>query len=280
MALAMCLFFTTAYTTEEKSVVLVSVAAYQGIVQEMAGSNVNVMSVVPSGMSFHTFEPTPHLARTLSSATLWFTIGETFENKIINALRSSGTIPVVVDLREGVTLLHTTEGHCCHEEIDTHMWTSPRTMRSQLSTIRNALVSSFPPMKEGIEERYLLLQQRIDMLISEMDTKLSGETGKIIVIAHAAYGYLCHDYGIDQRAIEVGGKEATPKRLHALIQEATSKGVKTLFSLKQYPRKGIDRIAEVLNAHVVELDAYQPDYFASMTSTAEAFHKALKEEKA
>lgn len=280
MAFSICLALVPLDAIEDKPIVLVSVAAYQDIVQEMGGSDLNVQSIVPPGVSFHTFEPTPLLTTTLAHAKLWFTIGEPFENRIFNALKSACTPPSVVDLREGLPLLHTTETHGEHEGIDTHMWTSPRMMRSQLITIRTALSTAFPQMKEGIEKRCTVLEKRIDDVITEMDAKLSNEEGKIIVIAHAAFGYLCHDYGLEQRALEVGGKEATPRHIQALIEEAMEKGVKTVFALKQYPRKGIERIAEVLHAKVVELDAYQPDYFASMALTAEVFHRALQEETA
>ena len=133
-------------------------------------------------------------------------------------------------------------------------------------------------MKQGIDERYSALLKRCDSLIADIDALLSGEKGKIIVIVHDAYGYLCHDYGIEQRAIEIGGKEVTVKSLHTLIQEAKERGVKTVFSLKQYPKKGIERVAEALHAKIVELDAYQPDYFTGEAYTAQAFHTALEEE--
>ena len=151
-------------------------------------------------------------------------------------------------------------------------------MKIQLATIRDALIDAFPNLKESIETRYEALQRKIDDLISYTDAKLSGASGKMIVIAHGAYDYLCHDYGIEQCPVEVGGKEATARSLHKLIQEANARNVKTVFSVKQYPKKGIERIAEALGAKVVEVDAYQADYFTSIAYTADVFHNALQEE--
>lgn len=275
--LASAAFFFTAYAEDAKPIALVSVAAYQDIVQEMAGSDICVQSVVPPGVSFHTFEPTPGHVLSLSTAKLWLTIGLPFEKKILLALQSIN-IPAVVDLRTGLTLIHDTHCHGCNGGADTHIWTSPRMMKTQLTTICTALTSVFPTQKEGVEERHLALQRRLDTLIAATDEKLAGERGKIIVIAHGAYDYLCRDYCLEQRAIEVGGKEATARSLHILIQEAKNRGVKTVFSLKQYPKNGIERVAEALKAKVVELDAYRPDYFANLTYTVEAFHNALEEE--
>jgi zinc transport system substrate-binding protein len=275
----MSLFQGLSYARDEKPLVLVSVAAYQEIVQEMAGEDIDVRSVVPPGMSFHTFEPTPSLIQSLYTADLWLIIGDPFEKKILSALQSTQHPPNLIDLRQGLETLHDTACHGCSEGADPHIWTSPRMMKLQLTTIRNGLTSIFPTKKEGIEERYLELQRRIDNLIGEADERLAGQQGKLIVIAHGAFGYLCRDFGLEQRAIETGGKEATARSLYDLLQEAKQKGVTTIFSLKQYPKKGIDRVAEALHAKVIELDAYQSDYFSGMHYTIKAFHTALEQER-
>lgn len=277
-ALVFC-FLGMAYGEEKPPVLLVSIAAYQDIVQEMIGDTADVHCVVPSGASFHTFEPTPAQVLMLSRAKIWFLIDAPFEKRIITALQSSGKSPSTVDLQTGLQLLHDPKCPDCLGRTDTHIWTSPRMMKLQFGTIKEALVTAFPVQKESIEARYAVLVHRIDELISYTDAKLSGNAGKIIVIAHGAYDYLCHDYGVEQCPVEVGGKETTAKTLHGLIQDAKERNVKTVFSVKQYPKKGIERVADALGAKVIELDAYQPDYFAGMRTTADMFSIALLEER-
>ena len=108
---------------------------------------------------------------------------------------------------------------------------------------------------------------------------LSGHEGKPIVIAHGAYGYLCRDYGIEQLAIESGGKEATVGALDDLLKEAKGRGVKTVFSVAQHSRQGINRVAQILHADVIDVNPSQLDYFAEESATIRAFGKALGEEK-
>lgn len=273
-----CLLFQLPCTADTPPLVLVSVGTYQDIVQQLAGDEIRVQSVVPIGASFHTYEPSPGHVMTMSTAKLWFTIGQSFETKMLNAFSSAGASVTAVDLRTGLALLHDHGGHDCAEETDSHIWTSPRMMKTQLVTIRKALEAAFPEKTQGIEERYNALEQQIDRLITTADEQLSGHQGKIIVIAHGAYGYLCHEYGIVQRALETGGKEATAKAVQNLLQEAKTRNVRTVFSLEQFSKRGISRIAEELHAQIVELDAYQSNYFVSMPYTIHAFQKALKEE--
>jgi zinc transport system substrate-binding protein len=262
----------------ERPTILVSVASYQAIVQEMAGQTVEVRSVVPAGVSFHSFDPTPSQVDAMHHAVLWFTIGEPFEASVMAALHSAGSAPRVVDLRAGLELLQDPYCHTKGGAADPHIWTSPKLMRHQMETIREGLVELFPQLRTEIEERSERLERKCDELIAMAEEGLGNAQGSIIVIAHAAYGYLCHDYGIKQLAIEEGGKEATMRRLADIISEAKTRGVRTVFSLKQYPAKGINRVAQTLGASVVELDAYQIDYFAGMEYAIQAIHKAVEEE--
>lgn len=262
--------------SEDKPLILVSVPVYQEIVQTMAGPSAHVRSVVPPGISFHNFEPTMGEVEPLFHARLWFTIGETFERKMLEALSSRNEHPLAVDLRHNLLLIG--EDHDYPGSTDPHIWTSPRMMRVQLGTIREGLVKTFPEQAQEIDARYQTLVTMCDQLIQEVDSLLAPTYGKLIVIAHGAYGYLCRDYGLIQLSVEEGGKEPSIAKIFHLTTQAKEHGVATVFSLKQYPKKGITSVAKVLNATVVELDPYRADYFVAELQTAQAFLTAAKEE--
>lgn len=263
---------------DERPLVLVSVPAYVSVVQEMAGETIDVQTVVPPTASFHAFDPTPKRIQELRQAKLWYIIGEPFERKIKDAFCHQKNPPTIVDLRTGLSLIGDEHGHHYEGGTDPHIWTSPKMMLSQLDTIRDGLVRTFPQIQEGIAARYLTVQEHCQQLIDEANTRLSGQEGKIIVIAHGAYGYLCRDYGIEQLAVETGGKEATVGALDELIKKARERGVKTVFSITQHPKQGINRIAQVLHAKVINLNPSQPDYFVEERETINAFGNALMEE--
>ena len=262
----------TCLAAEERPVVLVSVSPYLRIVQEIAGNSINVQSIVPPNISFHAFDPTPKKINELRQAKLWYTIGEPFERKIKETLCHQKMPPVLVDLRMGLSLIGD-EG-----SFDPHIWTSPTMMLAQLDTIRDGLIRVFPEMEEEITERYSLVREQCSQLKAQAKTYLSDQKGKVLVIAHGAYGYLCRDYGIEQLAIESGGKEATVGALDELIKKARERGVKTIFSVAQHSSQGVNRIAQVLHAKVVELNPSPIDYFTEESETIRAFGNALEEE--
>ncbi len=261
---------------EDRPLILVSVPAYQELVQTMAGPTVQVRSVVPAGISFHNFEPTIGEVEPLFQATLWFTIGETFETKILSTLASRKDHPLVVDLRHNLSLIG--EDHDYPGATDPHIWTSPRMMRTQLLTIHDGLVTCFPEKAAEIGSQYKTLIGLCDRLILEVDKLLQPTYGKLIVIAHGAYGYLCRDYGLIQLSVEEGGKEPSLAKMFHLTTLAKEHGVATVFSLKQFPKKGITAVAQILNAKIVELDPYRSNYFVATLETAQAFLNAAKEE--
>src|SRR5262245_12801143 len=78
-------------------IVLVSVAPYVEIVEELTAKQVDVALIVPAGFSAHTYEPTPKQILKASKANLWFTIGEAFEERAIKALKAQNPEFVTVD---------------------------------------------------------------------------------------------------------------------------------------------------------------------------------------
>lgn len=262
-----------AYT--ELPAILVSIPTYQPIVQDLIGEKATVHSVVPKGTHLHSFEPSPSGIEVIKRASLWFILGDPFEQKILSSLPNIR--PRIIDLREGLLLI--SSHHCQKEGADTHIWLSPRLMLQQLSTIASALKVAFPECSEHIDATLARYQQECDVLIQFGDTSLKMCSGKSIVIAHGAYGYLLHEYGISQLAIEQEGKEPTVRQLTTLLQAAEKEGVHTVFSLRQYSQRGIERVAKLLHAKIIELDPYSEDYFTSMRYTIESFHAALLQQR-
>ena len=123
-------------------------------------------------------------------------------------------------------------------------------------------------------ERYESVRSDIEALAKESDELLQEAKGSVIVIAHGAYTYLCHEYGIEQLSLEYGEKEPTLATLQELLTKAKEHNVTTVFSLKTGSKRGINRVAQLLNASIVELDPLSSDYIENMRATVHTFHKA------
>ena len=128
----------------DKPIVIVSVAPYKYLVEQVASGGVEVFLIVPPGVSAHTFEPTPRDMMKAGRASLWFTLGETFEKKAIAAIAASNGAFKTIDLTKGVELIacDPLTGACAchrHSSNDLHLWLSPKELKVQAKTIAEGL---------------------------------------------------------------------------------------------------------------------------------------------
>jgi zinc transport system substrate-binding protein len=264
---------------EEKPLILVSIPTYQGLLQELFGEDFCVESLVSENVNFHAFEPSMQKVLRYEKACLWFTIGDPFETRLEQYFRNQKQSPIIVCLKDNP---QSQESCCCHElsiDSDPHSWTSPKMVREQCKRILSEGTKLFPQKKELFETNYMSIDTKLTHLIATVDDLLKNTRNKPLLIAHAAFGYLCHDYGIEQVALESGGKEPTPARLQKLLTIGKEHQITTVFAVKGFSKKGIDRIGEALHAKVVELDPYVCPYFESMEYTAREIKQALEAEK-
>ncbi|MFA6916454.1 MAG: zinc ABC transporter substrate-binding protein [Parachlamydiales bacterium] len=274
-ALFFCIFVFTGLTGEPH--VLVTIPVYKGFIQRIAGDKVIVDLMVPVGASAHTYEPTPKQVIQASKADLWFTTGELFETRALNALQAYNKNLKQVDLRQGLSLI--TAGHhcqhCSHNEYDLHFWLSPRLAKQQVETIVKALQARYPQDSQTFAANGNSLLKDLTALDQELTGLLGdGSVKRLIVVAHPAYGYMDRDYGVEQLSIEVEGKDPTPKQLTSLVTRAKKTGIQVIYTEPQYPNKGAKLIAAQLNVPTLELDPYAEDYFTMMRNTGREFAKA------
>lgn len=251
--------------------VIVSVLPHKYFVDRITGGALEVIVMIPAGASPHSYEPPPRLILKAAQADIWFTIGEGFEQKAIEAIKTHHPIEIA-DLREGIDLIP--QG-CCHGGEDLHIWMSLRLAKTQAEHIARALSRQYPD-KKGIYENNLKLFLEE---LQKLDDKISGELkpfqGRTILVSHPAYGYFCRDYGLYQLSIEMEGHEPTPKRTDALLKEAKRLKIGTIFIQPQYSAKGADVFSRALGAKVVTLDPYSEDYLKSLEQIGQAFKEAL-----
>lgn len=245
--------------------VLVSVAPQKYLVSRIADDRIEVDVIVPSGASPHTYEPTPRQAMALQKGTLWFRIGESFENKLAKVLEKK---MVIVDQRDGIELLPTCG--CCHSKdgYDSHIWLSPRLLKQLASQITLALSAKFPESSHFFKENLITLHQELDELDALIALELEGKACEAMLVSHPAYAYFCRDYGLHQIAIEQEGKEPSAKQLLNILKQAKEAEIHSVLLQKQYSQKGGERIAKALGAKIILVDPYQEDVLDNLRQLA------------
>lgn len=268
----LCLFNGAQAADKEQPTVLVSIAPYRYLVEQLT-DQVHVEVMVPPGADLHTFEPTPRQMMQASQAKLWLRIGEGFEDRLLEVLRSYNPSLSVVDLRAKVDLIHDHEGHqhCSHDCVDPHIWLSPKQVRIQVESIAAALLELLPQQTGTIVGNLQTLLKQLDALDRETAGLLKKARPKQVLVSHPAYGYLCRDYGLTQLSIEQHGKEPTPRQIDHIIQQARKWKLARVFLVGQFSRKAAEVIAAELDAELVQLDPYLEEYPELIRRTAQGF---------
>jgi zinc transport system substrate-binding protein len=247
--------------------VIVSIAPTKFLVERIAGNLVTVEKFVPAGASPHSYEPTSRQLLSAAQGTIWFRIGEGFENKAIGVIASKMK---VVNLRDGLNLL----ASCCchrHDPYDPHIWLSPKLLKQQAVIIAQTLKEELPDHQAQIESNLNSLQAEIDAIDREIRLSLKEGANYTVLVTHPAFGYFCHDYGITQLSIEVEGKEPTPKQMTELLLLAKKQNIRKVFLEPQHSTKGGLRMATELGAEVIWLDPYKEEVLENLRDIAKAF---------
>ncbi len=247
--------------------VAVSIAPQKYLVERIAEDRLLVDVIVPDGASPHSYEPTPKQTVTLQKSSVWFRIGEGFEQRLVGVLAPK---MIIVDQREGIDLLPAS-GCCCSNKDahDSHIWLSPTLLKSQAKQITTVLCQRFPESAAFFQNNFKSLSLELDQLNDEISEMLEGRKGTTMLVSHPAFGYFCREYDLKQISIENEGKEPTTKQLLALIEEARDAEIGAVFLQRQYNVKGGERVAHALNAKVVMVDPYREDVIANLKFLAE-----------
>jgi len=260
--------------------VFVSILPQKQIVERVGGDAVKVDVIVRPGQDAHTYEPTPAQVVALAQAKALFRIGMPFEERLAARLARTSPTMAIVDTRQGISLLTMVDHHHSHEHghaktpaakagaapatPDPHIWTSPRLIKQQAATVRDALIALQPEGRGRFEAGYAAYARDLDALDAQLRQWLAGKAGQRFMVFHPSWGYLADEYGLQQIAIEVEGKEPSPKALARIIERAKSDGIRVVFVQPQFSRNAAQQVARAIGGEVVAIDPLAADLLGNL----------------
>jgi zinc transport system substrate-binding protein len=261
--------------------VAVSILPQKIIVERIGGEFVDVRVLIKPGFSPATYDPTVEDISYISSADIYFRIGQIgFEKTHLQQLISSNPRLEIVDTSRDIQHRfladhdHEDE-HEDHEEgsenaqsLDPHVWLSPILVQQQASVIAQTLITLDPENTSTYQDNLADLHEELDELDRGLDAAFSTMRGKMMLVYHPAFGYLADRYGFIQEYFEIEGKEPTIQQLQGVIEKAKSNDVRVIFVQKQFSAKSAHALAEEINGTVVMIDPLAPDYFNNMREIA------------
>jgi len=271
---------------------IVSILPQKTFVEAIGGEKVNVTLMVKPGNSPHTYEPKPSQMKDIAKANIYFAIGVEFEEAWLPKFADQNKKMKVVSIAKGIEKIdmiphshgdeehHHHHHHGKHDEHgedhhhhhgDPHIWTSPVNVKTIAKNIYKYLTRIDKKNKSYYKANYEKFLAKVNATDKEIKKILVDvPTGTKFMVFHPAWGYFAKDYGLEQVAIEAGGKNPKPKQVMNLIHEAKEENVKAIFTAPEFSEKTAKQIAKELGVPVIKVSPLNPKWSQNLIKFAKA----------
>jgi zinc transport system substrate-binding protein len=272
--------------SEQKIEVIVSFNPLKEFVEAVGKEKVNIKTIVPEGTEPHDFEPKPKDMESISKAKMFVYNGlgvESWVEKTLEVIENKDLL--LVEASKGVDLLKNTDSEEVeeHGEYDPHTWLSLKEAKVEAKNIKEALVKADSANKDFYEKNYEEFAKKLEDVYNDYKKKFDTVTNKNFVTGHAAFGYLCRDFGLEQKSVEsvFAEGEPTPQKMKELVDFSKANKIKTIFMEELASPKVSETIAREAGANVekiytIESKEDDKDYIESMKSNLEKIYQSLK----
>jgi zinc transport system substrate-binding protein len=265
--------------------VVVSFNPLKEFAQAVGKDKIEVTTVVPEGVEPHDFEPKIKDMKNITKADLFVYTGfgmESWVDKTLKAIDDKNL--VVVNSSTGINpIKNQGEEIDEHGQYDPHIWLSLKESKIQTKNIKDALVKADPTNKGFYEKNFQEFSGKLDKLYNEYRGKIEGLPNKNFVTGHAAFGYLCRDFGLKQNSVEdvFSGGEPTPQKIKQLVELSKKNKIKVIFMEELASPRVSETLATEVGASVqkiytIESNEDKKTYIESMEDNLSNIYNSLK----
>lgn len=283
-----------------KPIVTTTILPTKFFIEQIAGDEISVNTMIEKGADPHTYEPKPSQMKNLEKSELYFSVGVEFDEIWLPKIAENFPDLKIIKTDDKIEKIAMSEHHHdehmneenCHDEnavkhhcetnekhhhhgLDPHIWLDPVLVKTQVETIKFALINKFPDKKEIFEKNANEFLKKLDEFDKFAAVKLGALKNRNFIVYHPSWGYFAKRYSLNQIAIEIEGKEPKPAELEELIEEAKEENVRVIFVAPQFSKNSAKSIAKATNAAVIEIDQLPENWLSEMKKTVEIFAENL-----
>lgn len=261
--------------------VATTIAPVASLMGELLGQETEILVLLPQGATPETYEPTAQDLMALSACRAYVCMGDLgFERQWL--ARLTELAPQLEIANVGELLLEQDCAHPSgteagqgsaephHHAHDPHYWTSIRGLRAIATATATMAQGLGLVAPDSLQARSLALEARIAALSAEVSSALAHAPSRAFVIYHPSLTDYADEHGLTQLVIEQEGKEPSPAQLASLIQEARRRGVRVVFTQKEFGTRLCQSVAEEIGARLVEIDPLSSDWQGQIRAITQA----------
>jgi zinc transport system substrate-binding protein len=252
--------------SSDKMTVVTTIFPLADFVKNVAGDKVEVVTLLRSGDSPHTYEPSSRDMKAVARATLLVVNGAGLDFWVEKLKSAASDNLVVVDTsvvlaEEGLLLSGDEHEHEHEHEADDHggtnphFWLDPVLAQKQVEAIASALVTADPDNKDFYLENAADYIAQLQSLDGEIRTATMDFSPREFIAYHASWTYFAKRYGLVEAAVMAPSHGQEPDIKHA-IDVAREFHVKAIFAEPQFTTsvKSAETVAAETQAKVLVLD--------------------------
>lgn len=252
-----------------------SFAPVKELVSNIIGDKYDIESIVPPGTEAHEYELTAKQLAALTDSKAVFVNGLGFEHWV-------SSLPEEVSNKTYAVSKNIEKIRVMENTIDPHIWLDPNNAINEMEYI-TTVMSSLDDNDEYYQENLNKYKTSFTELDKKLKEKADTFTQKNIVVSHAAFGYMCDRYGLNQ--IYINGisadEEPTTKALTEIIDKVNTLGITTIFTEELISSEIAEKIASECNVKVEQLKTMEEiedeeDYVSIMEENFEKLEEACK----
>ncbi len=264
--------------TQDHRMVTVSILPEAYFVSQIAGDKTEVSVMIPPGANPATYEPTPRQLQDLTGSSVYLKIGySAFESAWMDRITSINPAMKVTDLSRNIGLIEEEHEHGGeHLSVNPHVWLSPGNARIIAANVAADLSVVWPEDSAFYRKNLDLFLDKLDTLESVMHSELDSLPNKAFMIYHPALSYLARDFGLEQFALEVDGKEPSPAHMKHLADIAKEKKIGVIFLQMQFDQHNAEALSRETGAKIVQINPLDPEWYEQMLFITSALKTELQ----
>ena len=251
----------------QKPIVLVTTFSIYDITKHIAQDSIDLVKILPAGVSPHSFEPTPKLMVKIEKSALVIFSGGGLEPWVdgFHFKNSALNISKYVQLRH-IKSTHKEKENHHHSGVDPHYWLDIDNMIIATEVITKKLIEIAPKNKTLYLQNKKNYISMLHQLQKDFSAKLKECHQDTLVSNHNAFSYIAQKYHFKTAPLSGLSPQAMPsaKKISALMQRIAKEHITTIFFESFANEKVIQTIAKDTK---VDVDVLHP--LGNITATQE-----------
>ncbi len=234
-----------------KPVFVVTINPVEYILSEIVGNKGDIIRLVPSGASPHTYSPKPSQVYKSRNSQAMLYVSNNLDSWV-KSIPANNKIELLKLLPNKYKLWYNKSKGI----IDPHFWTDPMAVRALLPNLVKILIEINPANKAYYKQKSKIFSDKLLKLNNKISTMLKDLKREHIFLFHPSFRYFLKRYGLSYSGSieEIPGNEPTPKDIQKLVKKIKVTGAKAIFSEPQLPKRPAKIIAEACNLKIYYLD--------------------------